>query len=377
MAGAHATLIAHQDDGVALLLEFGDGAAECVERCVEPADKQLRAADVHRPIPHACGGSGARDRLKGRRIRYGQSARRRVRHDRAGERMLTSSLNRRGERDRLVQRWAISTGVRHDRRDLRLAARERSGLVERDDPNLRQLLDVHAALDQDTRAGARPQRRHERDRNRDHQRARRRRDHEHGRSFNPLHPRSGDRSRDDRDQHAGEQHGRAVARAKSFDEALAPSFLLLRLFDHVDDVRHGVVGERPRRPDLQRAFLVEAAGKHGIADALVDGHALAGDRRLIHAGLTRHDLAIGRHRLSGLDDKDVADDERFDRNRLLTVRCGERARSWASDPSGHGSRTASSLPCTLRRPLRSSRETPASRLPRPGPSRSRPPPRSS
>ncbi len=87
----------------------------------------------------------------------------------------------------------------------------------------------------------------------------------------------------------------------------------------MDDAGDRVIRKRPRGLDLECAFLVEAPGKDRIANVLVERYAFARDRRLIHSGFARHDLAIGRHRLPRLDDKHVTDGKRFDRDRLLTA----------------------------------------------------------
>lgn len=83
------------------------------------------------------------------------------------------------------------------------------------------------------------------------------------------------------------------------------------LLHGVDDVgQHRAIGWRGNL-ELQRAVLVHRAGEYLVAQAPVDGHALARDQRLVHCALTSYDLAIESEALTRPDTNDGADTYRL------------------------------------------------------------------
>ena len=85
-----------------------------------------------------------------------------------------------------------------------------------------------------------------------------------------------------------------------FGEALSRRLTSLCFADHADNFCKGGVGGATRHLDLNPACAIDRAGKyargrvdgigtcarrfHGVYRALIDGNALAGNRRLIDAG---------------------------------------------------------------------------------------------
>ncbi len=74
---------------------------------------------------------------------------------------------------------------------------------------------------------------------------------------------------------------RRVVRREALDELLAFGLVGLRVFDHGDDAREGVVAGGGVDADFEVARLVDRAREHLVAVGLVDRDGLAGDGGLI------------------------------------------------------------------------------------------------
>jgi hypothetical protein len=133
-------------------------------------------------------------------------------------------------------------------------------------------------------------------------------DDEHRGAGDPGEPRPAqEQRRHDGDENADQEHRRAVAGAEALDKALAPPLALLGLLDHLNDAADGVIGEGFRGLDLERALLVNGAGKDGVIRHLPHRDGFAGDRGLIQAGPSINHDAIGGDGLAWPDDEDIAD----------------------------------------------------------------------
>ena len=201
--------------------------------------------------------------------------------------MLRPLLDRRGQRRRSTRRRAPFE--RDDVDDLRRAARQRAGLVERDAADAAGALEVHAALDEHALARRAGQRRDDRHRRRDDERARARDDEQHERAIDPVVPARAERRAAERPRPPPPARctDRRVDAREALDEGLRRRPLRLRALDEVDDPRQRGVAPEPRDADLERAAAVDGAGEHFVARRLVDRQRLAGDRRLVDRALRR------------------------------------------------------------------------------------------
>ena len=172
--------------------------------------------------------------------------------------------------------------------DAQLPVRQRAGLVERHAAHRRQLLEVRAALDQHALARRGGQRRHDRDRRRDHQRARAGDDEQHQRPIDPRAPGPAEAAAARRRRAAAsDEHRRRVDAREPLDERLARRALRLRALDEMDDARERRVAAQPRHVDFERAAAVDRAGEHLVARRLLDRQRLAGHRRLVDVARRR------------------------------------------------------------------------------------------
>ena len=205
---------------------------------------------------------------------------------------------------------------RHHIGQRRLALGERAGLVEHDRRDARDILQCRGILDQDVVPGANAGADRDRRRGRQAQRIG-----------------AGDHHRRDRECQRGNRGGAAEeipddegddARAhRQNDQILRgpvgqplPRRLgALRLLHQVHDLRQGGVGADLGRAEAHAAAAVDRAGDHGVARPLGDRHALAGDQRLVDAGLALGDLAVNRHLVARLEHDDVVDLHVAARNR--------------------------------------------------------------
>ena len=208
----------------------------------------------------------------------------------------------------------------HDVRDLRAAQGQGAGLVQRHHAHPGQILQMHTPLDEDAVAPGGADGRHQGDGNRDHQRTGGGGDDEHSGAGQPLLPAHAQQARHDGEQDAHQQHHRTVAVAETFDETLAFALAGLGLLHQLDDARQGVVCRCLGSAHSQRTLAIEGGGEHRIAKGLFHRHGLPGDRRLVEAGAAVDDLAIGGHRLAGIDDEHIAHPQFLDRNaHLLSI----------------------------------------------------------
>ena len=138
------------------------------DRSFGAATGQRRHADGRRHANAACGG---------------------MLQNRLGNGMLGPLLDRGRERNHFGRRDIPRAD---DLDDLRRAARQRAGLVERDAPHLARALEVRAALDEHALARRAGERRNDRDRCRDDQRTRARNHQQHERPVEPRLPAAAD-----------------------------------------------------------------------------------------------------------------------------------------------------------------------------------------
>ncbi|EAQ12573.1 hypothetical protein RB2654_14845 [Rhodobacterales bacterium HTCC2654] len=222
--------------------------------------------------------------------------------DRLPDGMLGLGFDARGKAQRLVRIVTDQVGK------LRLALGQRPGLVERDDLDAFHdlkcvaLAKQHAKLRAPTRA--------------DHDRGRRRQTHRTG-TGDDEHRDTGDQSETQRrigtegepdgHGHGGDGHDpRHEPAGDLIDKRLDRQFRPLRLFDHADDLGERGVGPDARGGDPQRPVGVHGAARHTVARPLFDRNRLAGDHAFIDVAFARQDFAIGRDRLAGTGDDDVA-----------------------------------------------------------------------
>jgi hypothetical protein len=234
------------------------------------------------------------------------------------ERMLRMALHGRGDRQQIVlphaRRW-------NDVRHLRLAQRERAGLVERDCSQRAQVLEVRSALDQhsvtrrlrDSRAyGGGSAERQRAGRGCDEQR------HAPIEAHPPV-PEPEQR-RQDNQQQVGNQHRRHEDSLEALGETLRRRLLRLRLFQQLDDTIQGPITRGPGRDDLQRSIAVDGACEDLVSRPLLHRHRLTRDRSLVDGRLSRLDVAVHRDPLRGSDDNEFSRGDLLHRHldRLIT-----------------------------------------------------------
>ena len=236
-------------------------------------------------------------------------------HDQAGERVLAGLLGGGGEAERRVGRPAVD---RDQLAELGTALGQGAGLVEGQDVDLREPLQGRAALDQDPPAGEPGRRRQDGGRGGQDQGAGAGHD-EHGQGRHhvdrprvgraggpPVEARGvGDREDDGRRDQDGGQEPPGVAVGRPLDRRA----VLLGLGQEPDDPAEGGLGPDLVGPDDQAAEAVDRAREGRVALALVDGHRLAGQGRLVDGRPPLDDRAVGGDPLAGPDDDPVADDE--------------------------------------------------------------------
>ncbi len=127
-----------------------------------------------------------------------------------------------------------------------------------------------------------------------------------------------------RDRRRAADYRQRVPLLEPLQPALRARFLLLRLLHQLQDALQQRLGCGGAHFDLQRAVAVHCARKHGVADGLVDGHALARNRRLVNMRLAHYDHAVGRDALTGAGQHAVADLHLFHRYGLGS--CGGDSR---------------------------------------------------
>ena len=255
-------------------------------------------------------GTETRQRLEelARRNRQPQVAR--ARDNRAPDWMLRARFECRGDAQHAVARHAVDTDhMGHGN----AAVRQRPGLVERDTSHGREPFEGRAALDQHPAPRGAGDRRHNRNRRRDHQRTRAGDDQQRERAvgphseFAPTRVGAGnDNRRHDGEERRENHHRRRVAFRKAIHECLDRGAAALRLLDEMNDARERAVGRRPRRADLERAGAVDRARINFVARGFLDWQRFASHRRLIERRVTRHDDAVSGESVAGPHDDDVA-----------------------------------------------------------------------
>ena len=276
------------DDGLTRTLQVEQLLPERVAPGLLP--RVARAADPEAPAVHDRLGAAP---LHGPEILHRfrlDAAPARVAHDGAGQRMLAAHLDRQQPRQHVGLGPAAE---RPDFPDVRLAAGDDAGLVQRDGAQARQPLQVGAALDQRTL----PRRGRDGGRNghrrRDHERARAGHQQDEHPLVEPVLP---TRARDERRQerHGGGhgEHQRRVVQREAVDEALGRRAVVVALADHADDARERRIRGGPRRPQLDHPVAVHGPGEYGVARTFPRGHRLARDERLVDVGAAAGHLAV-------------------------------------------------------------------------------------
>ena len=97
---------------------------------------------------------------------------------------------------------------------------------------------------------------------------------------------------------------------EAVDRGLERRALRLGLFDQVDHLGDGVVGDARRGAHRQGAALDDRAREHVVARPLAGRHGLAGDRRLVDSGLPVDDGAVDRQPLAGQRPHEIAGADR-------------------------------------------------------------------
>jgi len=246
-----------------------------------PARALLKALHLHRP-----------DALL---LRAGE--------DRRGQRVAALGLGGRGQRQELRFPHALR-GQKARHRGLALG--QRAGLVEDRGAHVVGALQRLGVLEQDAQARALAGARHDRHRRRQAQRAGagddQHRDADGQREGGAL---PGDQPRGHRDQrdrdHHRHEHG-ADPVGQPSDGRLGGRGLL----DQPHDLGEGGLAAPAQHPHAQKTGQVDGARAHLAAGGNVKGHALAGQRRLVDAGLAGHHLAVHRDALAGPDHYHVA-----------------------------------------------------------------------
>ncbi len=109
----------------------------------------------------------------------------------------------------------------------------------------------------------------------------------------------------------GGQNGGQEEAGVAVGGAFERGFLFLGGGEQADDAAHRGFGADLSRTHLDAAKLVDGAGVNGVALALVDGEALAGEDGLIDGGAAGLDDAVGGDALAGTDDEEVAHGDFF------------------------------------------------------------------
>ena len=264
--------------------------------------------------------------------------------------MLGRVLDRADEPQRL---GAVDARRGDDVDERHLALGDRAGLVEDDRVDAARRLEHLRALDQDAELRAAARADEERGRRREAERARARddqdgdgggeREGQPGAAADPVAERAdGDRDHD-RDEDAGDAVG----------EALHRRLPRLRVGDEPRDLRERGVRADALGPDDEPAADVDGRAGDRVADADLDGNALAGEERLVDGGVALDDGAVGRDLLAGADDEEVADLQLLDRDAPLAA-VGRRGRTL---PSRRARRARAALlrRCASRAPRSSGR----------------------
>ena len=207
----------------------------------------------------------------------------------------------------LVERAVVNGG------DLKDALRQRTGLVENDDPRLGQRFEIVGAFDQNALLAGAADPGEEAQRDADDQRARAADDQERQRTIDPVCP-IGVHACDHaakRHEHGQRQRGSAdggrIDLRKAGDERLGSRFAGACVLHEVEDLRHRGLAEGLRRADLEHAGHVDAAADDLVARLHVARQTLAGQRTGVEAGAALDDHAVQRHLFAWLHHNDAAD----------------------------------------------------------------------
>ena len=185
---------------------------------------------------------------------------------------------------------------------------DRAGLVDRKRPQPSNRLQMSAALYEHAATCHRGQPGDNADGRRNHQRARAGNNQQNAGAIKPVRPLTAEyKRRHHEDCERGNGHTRRVIAREQVDEALCRRLLLLRFFHQANDARErGIAGDL-RDLNFEGAFAVDRSREDLIAGFLVHGNRLAGDRRLVDRGFSRHDFSIKRNAHRGLYRHDIAD----------------------------------------------------------------------
>ena len=192
--------------------------------------------------------------------------------------MLTLALERIREAQQLLRRDALRW---EDVRHLRLAGRDRAGLVERDNFDAARLLEARRRLEQDAVLRAEAAAHHDGDRCREAERTRAADDEHRNAARQRVANRLPDQEPHDR-RHKRDPDDRRDEHAGHFIRDLRDwRFRRRRVGDHLDDLRERRVLADARRAAAEEAGLVDRRGRDRVARRLVRRDALAGQRRFV------------------------------------------------------------------------------------------------
>ena len=204
----------------------------------------------------------------------------RAAHDGLGKRVFRSALQRCGETQDL---GLVVTGLRQDGDKLRLAHRQRAGLVDEQGIALLEPLQRLGVLDKYPGLGPPPRRRHDRHRRGEAERTGTG-DDQHGDSRDQC---VGQRRRGppdrpcDEGQERDTDHGRNEISRHFVGILLDRCARPLRVGDHLDDLRQHRVGSDPRRLHHEAAGAVDGGTGQRVALGLLDWHGFSGDHAFV------------------------------------------------------------------------------------------------
>ena len=225
-------------------------------------------------------------------------------YDGLRDRVVRAALRKRGDIDQLIGIDLVRVDVFHGK----CTFREGSCFVEHDGVDLRQGLQVVAALDEDAaaRAGADPAEERERD---GYDKCAWAGDYEEDQAS--VDTAGHAEVREDRADHSdqdreGHDDG-GIDTGEFGDKLLGARFLIGAVFDQLEDARHGAVFVRGRGRDLDGGTQVDRARIDGASGSGLDRQALARQCRGIQRCGTYGDHAVDRDFLAGLDEDGLAD----------------------------------------------------------------------
>ena len=264
-----------------------------------------------------CGESAARHGGKIDRLRTLAAAGGKAVENGAGERMLALLFQRRGETQKLVPGNAVR---REKIGDLRLAGRDRSGLIQHNDLRAARLFERRCRFEENAVSRADAAADHDGDRrgkpecartaDNEYRNAARERVSEALPDEQPDSDGNGRNADHDRNEHTGDLIGGLG------DGRLCRGGVAY----HTDDLRKSRILADAGCPAAQEAGLVDRTGAHPVVLGLIHGEAFPRERGLVHGARAGEHDAVHRDTVAGADEENVAENDLLRRNNdFLTV----------------------------------------------------------